>query len=135
MMMRVALTVLAAALLAAAPAPVSAQGPPMRASGRMLNGLCDASRDSCLAYVAGAVDAFVATQWVSGARIPFCLPAGVTNEQLTQATVRFLRFHPGELDANGATLVVLALRDAYPCGVPSRPVQPPPQPQPRPRGR
>jgi len=131
--MRVAFGVLAATIAASWAVPTPAQNIPMRASGRMLSSICDASRDSCLAYVVGAVDAYVATQWVSGARLPFCIPAGVTNEQLTQASVRYLRFHPERIDANAATLVVLALRDTYPCQAPAPPPQP--QPRPQPRGR
>jgi hypothetical protein len=128
--MRVAFGVLAATLFATA-APAPAQNMPVRATGRMLAALCDASRDSCLAYVVGAVDAFVATQWVSGARPAFCLSPTTSNEQLTQAAVRYLRFHPGQLDANAATLVVLALKETFPC----QPAARPPQPQPQPRGR
>jgi hypothetical protein len=132
--MRVAFGVLAATLLLSA-APASAQTVPMRASGRILSGICDANRDSCLAYVVGAVDAYVATQWVSGARLPFCIPASATNEQLTQATVRYLRFHPERIDSNAAMLVVLALKETYPCQAPPPPAPPPPQPRPQPRGR
>jgi hypothetical protein len=131
--MRVAFGVLAATLAVMPAVPAAAQTMPMRASGRLLSGICEASRDSCLAYVVGAVDAYVATQWVSGARLPFCIPAGATNEQLTQASVRYLRFHPERLDANAATLVVLALRDTYPCRAAAPP--PPQQPRPQPRGR
>ncbi|MFL6859111.1 MAG: Rap1a/Tai family immunity protein [Allosphingosinicella sp.] len=133
--MRAAFGVLAATLTLLSAAPAAAQTMPTRASGRVLSGICDANRDSCLAYVVGAVDAFVATQWVNGARLPFCIPAGVTNEQLTQASVRYLRFHPERLDANAATLVVLALRDTFPCQASAPPPPPPPQQQPRPRGR
>jgi len=138
--MRIAFTAVAitaaATVAAVTAAPSTAQIMPMRASGRTLSGLCDASRDACVAYVVGAVDAYAATQWVNGARLPFCLPAGVTNEQLTQASLRSIRQHPERIDANAATLVVLALRDAYPCqaAAPPRP-QPQPQPQPQPRVR
>src|SRR3954468_20519847 len=131
--MRFRLGVAAATAAAVATAPATAQTMPMRGSGRVLSGLCDANRDACLAYVVGAVDAYIATLWVSGTRLPFCIPAGVTNEQLTQVSLRYLRIHPERIDANAATLVVLALRDAYPCQAPAPP--PPPQPQPQPRVR
>src|SRR3954471_6355226 len=95
----------AAAIAAVTAAPAMAQTVPMRASGRVLSGLCDASRDACVAYVVGAVDAYVATQWVNGGRVPFCIPAGATNEQLTQASLRSIRQHAERIDANAATLV------------------------------
>src|SRR4051794_21794486 len=80
------------ALGAAAMAPPLDAAPlPTRVTGRALAALCDADRNACIGYVVGAVDAFVATQITRGGPVTFCLPAGVTNQQLAEAALRAIR--------------------------------------------
>jgi hypothetical protein len=123
--MRVAWTGLVAVAAASVPAAAAATPMPTRVTGRALAGVCDADRGACLGYVVGAVDAFVATQVTRGGPVPFCLPQGVTNQQLAETAMAALRARPDLADNNAATIVVVALTAAYRCAPPPRPPQPP----------
>jgi hypothetical protein len=103
------LAAIAACFLAAAPA--AAQGVPTRVTAKTLAAICAESRATCLAYVVGAADGFS-----SGANVQiFCIPVNMTNDQLATIALRYVRVHP-ELDhANAASVVVVALREAFPC--------------------
>jgi hypothetical protein len=125
--MRKAWFALAAAAMAA---PLGAAPLPTRVTGRALAALCDADRNACIGYVVGAVDAFVATQAMHGGPVTFCLPAGVTNQQLAEPALAAIRSRPDLLDSNAATIVIVALVAAYPCTPPPRPPRPPRPPQP-----
>ena len=122
--MKLAWFALAAAAIAG---PIDAAPLPTRVTGRALAALCDADRNACIGYVVGAVDAFVATQIMHRGPVTFCLPAGITNQQLAEAAVRAIRSRPDLADNNAATIVIVALVAAYPCAppAPARPPQPP----------
>jgi hypothetical protein len=114
---------------AAMAAPLGAAPLPTRVTGRALAVLCEADRNACIGYVVGAVDAFVATQSMHRGPVNFCLPAGVTNQQLAEVAVAAIRTRPDLLDNNGATIVIVALVAAYPCAPPPpRPARPPQPP-------
>jgi hypothetical protein len=116
------------ALGAAAMAPPLDAAPlPTRVTGRALAALCDADRNACIGYVVGAVDAFVATQIMHRGPVTFCLPAGVTNQQLAEVALVAIRSRPDLQDNNAATVVIVALVAAYPC-TPPRPPRPPQPP-------
>src|SRR4051812_28023048 len=104
--MRKAWLALAAAAMAAPahPAPM-----PTRVTGKALAALCDADRNACIGYVVGTVDAFVATQIMHRGPVSFCLPAGVTNQQLAEVALAAIRSRPDLGDNNAATIVVVAL--------------------------
>jgi hypothetical protein len=123
--MKSAWLALAAAAIAA---PVDSAPLPTRVTGKALAALCDADRNACIGYVVGAVDAFVATQIMHRGPVTFCLPAGVTNQQLAEAAVRAVRSRPDLGDNNAATIVIVALVAAYPCTPPPAPPRPPQPP-------
>jgi hypothetical protein len=117
-----------AVAVAAVAAPVDSAPLPTRVTGKALAALCDADRNACIGYVVGAVDAFVATQIMHRGPVTFCLPAGVTNQQLAEVAVRAIRSRPDLGDNNAATIVIVALVAAYPCTPPPAPVRPPQPP-------
>ena len=131
-------TLLALAGAAAMAAPVAADGAPLpaRVNGRAFAALCNADQSACIGYVVGAVDAFVATQMIRGNPVNFCIPGGVTNQQLAETSLVALRGHPELGEDNAATIVIVALTAAYRCApapAPQPPRQPPPRQQPQPR--
>src|SRR4051812_21803453 len=113
-------------------APAGSAPMPTRVTGKALAALCDADRNACIGYVVGAVDAFVATQIMHRGPVNFCLPPGVTNQQLAEVALMAIRSRPDLSDNNAATVVIVALVAAYPCTPP-----PPPKPArpPQPPGR
>ena len=63
------------------------------------------------AYVAGVVDSLD----VGTKNARFCIPAGVTVEQVTAVTFQFLEKHPENRHLNAAMLVSTALSEKFPC--------------------
>ncbi|MEA2998170.1 MAG: Rap1a immunity protein [Sphingomonadales bacterium] len=123
--MKMAWLALAAATMTA---PLDAAPLPTRVTGRALAALCNTDRNACIGYVVGSVDAFVATQIMHRGPVTFCLPAGVTNQQLAEAALAAIRSRPDLLDNNAATIVIVALVAAYPCAPPPKPARPPQPP-------
>ena len=104
-----------------APAPAAAQpaptGTPMvvRATARSLTAICNENQGACIAYVTGAVDAYVGTSLVNFGRAYVCVPPQVTNQQITNVAVAFLRAHPEMQDMNAALVVIQGVSASYPC--------------------
>lgn len=120
-MRRITVSALSALLLTAAAQPPAAAPPapptmPTRVTAKMLSDLCAQDRGACLGYVVGATDSWVAALAVAGRPQVFCIPAGVTNDQITQATVRYLRANPREGGVNATVVIFAALKSAFPCG-------------------
>jgi hypothetical protein len=67
----------------------------------------------CVAYIAGAVDAFNTTREVN--KLKSCIPANVTINRLKNVTVDFLSAHPADRDKSASALVFAATRKAWPC--------------------
>ncbi|HEX7853732.1 MAG TPA: Rap1a/Tai family immunity protein [Sphingobium sp.] len=67
----------------------------------------------CVAYIAGAVDAFNTTREVNN--LKSCIPARVTLSQLKDATVKYMRANPDDRDHSASALVFTATRKAWPC--------------------
>lgn len=67
----------------------------------------------CVAYIAGAVDAFNTTREVN--KLKSCIPVDVTVSQLRDVTVDFLRGNPADRNSSASTLVFAATRKAWPC--------------------
>jgi Ssp1 endopeptidase immunity protein Rap1a len=68
----------------------------------------------CLGYIAGIADSVSA----SGKRSPVtaCIPASVTQAQIVDTAVEYLREHPRETRSySGAVLVLEAIRKAFRC--------------------
>jgi hypothetical protein len=101
------------------PAPVQARPQPaqpvMRASVRVLLGLCASDNGACISYVAGAADAWTSAAASLGRPPLFCFPAGTSNLQITQSAIQYLRARPQEGDANAAAVLLGAFTTIYPC--------------------
>jgi hypothetical protein len=100
---------------APAPAPGGSIGMPVRMSVRTLIGICNENHGACLTYVLGAIDAFVATSVVNYGQTYLCFPPAVTNQQVANVAIAFLRAHPEAPDANAALVVLQGVRTAFPC--------------------
>lgn len=81
-------------------------------------------RTFCDGYVAGvASGAIIASIAMTKARPElrasppvFCMPASVPQEKLTELAVTFLRRNPASQRYSAASELILAFREAFPCG-------------------
>jgi hypothetical protein len=70
----------------------------------------------CAGYIAGVVDFHtVATTVESLPADMFCLPQNITTAQVIRDVTQYLEDNPGKHHDLAAYLVILALRNAYPC--------------------
>jgi hypothetical protein len=135
-MKRIATVGIAALLVAGAgqaqqPRPAQAQRPPAQAqrppapaaptiptrvTAKMLSDLCAQDRGVCLGYVVGSVDSWASAMFAAGRPQVICIPPTVNNDQVTQATVRYIRAHPEEAGSNAAVVIFAALKATFPCG-------------------
>lgn len=100
----------------ATPAPAATGIPmPVRATVRALLGICNADQGACLTYVMGALDSYVGTSIVNFGRTYVCIPQQVTNQQVANVAVAYLRAHPDMQDMNAALVVVQGVSASYPC--------------------
>lgn len=110
----------AAAQRPAPPRPAPAQAPaptiPTRVTAKLLSELCAQDRGACLGYVVGSTDSWISAMIVAGRPPVICIPANVNNDQITQATVRYVRAHPEEAGSNASIVVFAALKSTFPCG-------------------
>jgi hypothetical protein len=99
------------------PSPPAA-GPtiPTRLTAKMLSDLCAQDRGACLGYVIGSTDSWAAALAAAGRPQVVCIPAGANNDQITQATVRYIRANPEEGGLNAAVVIFAALKATFPCG-------------------
>jgi Rap1a immunity proteins len=99
------------------PGPPAA-GPtiPTRVTAKMLSDLCAQDRGACLGYVIGSADSWASAMAAAGRPQVICIPAGANNDQITQATVRYLRANPQEGGLNAAVVIFAALKATFPCG-------------------
>jgi hypothetical protein len=98
----------------AQPAP-SGTMMPVRATARALTAICNENQGACLTYVMGAIDSYVGTSLVNFGRSYVCIPPQVTNQQVTNVAVAFLRAHPEMQDTNAALVVIQGISVSYPC--------------------
>jgi hypothetical protein len=96
-------------------APAAAQSVPARATAGVITRVCNENQAACLTYVVGSLDAFVAAMAAFRRPATICIPPAVTNNQLMQVSVAYLRAHPEAASANGAEIVIAAIHRAYPC--------------------
>lgn len=78
----------------------------------------DRSRETCMAYVMGAhdmQDEIASTDLISSA---FCPGDLTTPTQQMDVVTAFLRDHPEKRDQSAPSLIVEALRAAFPCTTP-----------------
>lgn len=67
----------------------------------------------CVAYIAGAVDAFNTTRAANG--LKSCIPGGVTMGDLRTVTVDYLRDHRKDRTKSASQIVFTATRAEWPC--------------------
>ncbi len=70
----------------------------------------------CVAYIAGAVDAFNTTREANG--LKSCIPSGTTMGDLRTVTVDYLRDHRKERAKSASQIVFTATRAEWPCKKP-----------------
>ncbi|HEX8379590.1 MAG TPA: Rap1a/Tai family immunity protein [Allosphingosinicella sp.] len=99
------------------PSPPAA-GPtiPTRMTAKMLSDLCAQDRAACLGYVIGSTDSWASALAAAGRPQVVCIPAGTNNDQIAQATVRYVRANPHEGALNAAVVIFAALKATFPCG-------------------
>lgn len=95
-----------------APAPTTV---PTRLTAKSLATICNQNEGACLTYVLGAIDAFVATSVVNYGRTDICFPAQVTNMQIANVAIAYVRAHPEVQDRNAALVVLQGVRVSFPC--------------------
>src|SRR5688572_24111771 len=80
------------------PAPPAVPAPtiPTRVTAKMLSDLCAQDRGACLGYVIGTTDSWASALAAAGRPQVICIPGGANNDQITQATVRYIRANPQE---------------------------------------
>lgn len=72
--------------------------------------------DLCMAYVAGADDAYNSLLPSLGTRV--CQPTGATIGQVTDVVRHYLNDHPDQREKMASSLVWVALVSAFPCRTP-----------------
>lgn len=83
---------------------------------------------SCYLYLQGIQDGWLLRaradenrKCSSAVHEPFCIPAEVTNQQIRDVVVNYLRDHPETRQYSSASEVVVALGKAWPCSVAPEP--------------
>jgi hypothetical protein len=75
----------------------------------------------CVAYVEGVVQGVeVEIAYSTGTtgnkpRSPFCLPDTVEDGQIVKIILKYIRNHPEEAHKSTVSLMIEALREAFPC--------------------
>jgi hypothetical protein len=83
----------------------------------------------CYAYITGIHDTMRAYEaWLNLKE--FCPPAGITQGELRRAVLGYLIAYPQNRQGQAASVVVVALKTAYPCIDPAPALLPPPAPGP-----
>lgn len=107
----------ALALAAAAPS-ASEFYPDAYLSARDLRTKCEASDPAnasyCFAYITGVYDAVVAYEaWLNLRE--FCVPFRTPQADLRRTFIQFMTTNPDKAGGEAASVVVVALKQAYPC--------------------
>ncbi|MCC7121170.1 MAG: hypothetical protein IT493_06395 [Gammaproteobacteria bacterium] len=80
---------------------------------------CESQRiddlNTCLGYLTGVIDSDNAAPSWRLAKSLFCVPRGVSANQLRSTFLDYLRAHPEEEDLNAAILVGNAFISTFPC--------------------
>ena len=88
---------------------------------RNMDGTTSAAHDyfpmgDCLGFVQGVHQTISVLQSMEQSRLDICMPdSGIENGQATRIFVKYLTNHPEVLHFGEATLMILALGDAFPC--------------------
>ena len=80
---------------------------------------------ACFHYILGVADTFVTLQVAKTlSKESICIPQGVETNQLRLVVLKHLRANPESLHAPGASHVMRALFDSFPCGASHDPSPP-----------
>ena len=97
--------------------PANAQQPDLSLSflkGNALYEKCtgqvQADKMFCLGYIDGVVEIFFGTK-----HGPPCPPAGISDQQVKDVVINYLKAHPEKRNYTAATTVVVAVGDAWRC--------------------
>jgi hypothetical protein len=96
-------------------APSPSPPVPARVTAQQLITLCAQERIACLGYIIGTTDAFAATLYASRRPQIFCVPQGITNDQVGQTVMAYVRAHPEEAQSSAAPVVIAGLSASYRC--------------------
>jgi hypothetical protein len=69
----------------------------------------------CLGYLSGFLDMHALYQVTAGNRVAFCVPSGVLSGHAARVVVQYLHEHAEKLHEDSVTLIILALKEAFPC--------------------
>jgi hypothetical protein len=72
----------------------------------------------CLGFVTGADGLHTDLINFGLMSASYCKPESVTRAQLIRLVVKFLKENPGYLNMSGSSLVLMALKEAFPCPKP-----------------
>lgn len=75
---------------------------------------------TCLAFITGVLDADLFND-VDGSGQPthkhhYCVPDDATGTQFAKVVVKYGKDHPEELNDPAVSLIIMAMRWAFPCG-------------------
>lgn len=111
-------SLLLAASLQAAPAAA-----PGLFNGGQLKDRCESSTTAdisfCFAYIAGVFDTVRAYETWLNLR-EFCTPPEISQGELRRSFIDYLNDKPGFRSGEAASVVVVALKQSYPCGTPDK---------------
>ena len=88
---------------------------PTRVTTKAWLGLCTSDAGACMTYVLGTADAYSSALVAAGRPQVFCFPQGTSNQQISQASVQYLRARPLEGTNNAALSLLNAFATIYPC--------------------
>ena len=74
-----------------------------------------ATASHCLGFISGVDDSLTYVELQGGTKVPYCKPSGVNVGQEARIANKYMNDHPEKLNLPGVTLVINALREAYPC--------------------
>jgi hypothetical protein len=69
----------------------------------------------CTEYIKGVSDGFTIATVVFKHKNPVCIPNGVSADQLVKVVLKYAYNHPAELQQPSSSIVVVAIRKAFPC--------------------
>jgi len=87
--------------------------------GNELRARCESNRadavNTCLGYLTGVADAEDAAPSWKLQKTLFCVPRGVSANQLRRVVIDYFAAHPEEEDLNAAIVVGNAFLESFPC--------------------
>jgi hypothetical protein len=83
-------------------------------TGNRLFDYCNERSESCTSYIAGVTDALLMIDIAMNKHM-VCIPDKVLLGQATDVAVNYLRSHPEKRQFSAASMVTVALTQAFPC--------------------